>query len=119
MESLFTSATVPKRPVLYAQLAVILEEHHALAWGEVAFAAFDADGAVIRRQLACDLDPGLLAQFCASRGLPAHCKFNSRTSALVCARMSAFPAFFTPWAAWYFDHSLINSSFALLRPSAK
>ena len=52
-----------QRTVLHAELAIVLEEHHAIALGEVAFAAFDADGAVIGRQLARDFDAGLLAQF--------------------------------------------------------
>ena len=45
------------------------------------------------------------------------CRFNSRTSARVWARMSE--AFSAPWAARYSDQLLISSSFARLRFSAK
>jgi hypothetical protein len=65
MASLLTSATVPSEPFLYAKLAIVLEEHDAVALGEVAFAAFDADGAVIGRQLARNLNAGFPSEFSA------------------------------------------------------
>ena len=61
----FTSATVPKVPFFTPSSRSFFKEHHPVARGEVALAALDADGAVIGRQLARDLDPDLLPKLAA------------------------------------------------------
>jgi hypothetical protein len=83
----------------------------------VALAALDSNGSLIRRKLARDLDPDLLPSSPRSLSIDRACRFNSRTSARVWARMSE--AFSAPWAARYSAHAPLSSSFVLLRFSAK
>ena len=103
--------------VPHAKLAVVLQKHYSLAGSEVALAALDADGAVIRCQLSCDLDPDLLPKFAA---IPEYRPRLQIQLAHVGSSVGQNErSFFRPLGGAVLGPALISSSLARLRFSAK